>query len=397
MKHFKKFFGPWVFTVALIALLMGTGSAGAISATHLRVANCTSGIVPSPNPGSLNILRGITYVSENNVWAAGSYVNGQTNLADTLIEHWNGLQWSLVSSPNVGSANNYLYGISADSANDIWAVGYDSTGYTQSIIEHWDGSQWSLIPHPNPGTGFNYLNGVDAISSYNVWFVGEEINKSQTQDDILIEHWDGTQWTVYTSPDPGAAENALDSVAAVSPNDIWTVGNYSNTNDHNLTLTEHWNGSSWSWVNSPSVGSFANFLRGVATVSTNDVWAVGFYWASPGDITDTLTENWNGSGWNVIPSPNPPGGDNFLGGVFALNATNVYAVGSSVSGTLVIKWNGTAWVIIPSFNVSDASNSLLAISGPPPNGASGNSLWAAGFYVNNQNNAENTLIERFCL
>ena len=41
-------------------------------------------------------------------------------------------------------------------------------------------------------------------------------------------------------------------------------------------LTEHWNGSNWSIVSSPSPGTYnGNELYGVAAISTNDVWAVG--------------------------------------------------------------------------------------------------------------------------
>src|SRR5438128_549063 len=32
--------------------------------------------------------------------------------------------WSVVSSPNVGTRSNYLNGVKAVSANDVWAVGY---------------------------------------------------------------------------------------------------------------------------------------------------------------------------------------------------------------------------------------------------------------------------------
>ena len=59
------------------------------------------------------------------------------------------------------------------------------------------------------------------------------------------------------------------------------------------TLVEHWNGSAWSVVPSPNVGgSYDNALYGVAAVSANDVWAVGH----DGDpITgQTLVEHWNG-------------------------------------------------------------------------------------------------------
>jgi hypothetical protein len=42
------------------------------------------------------------------------------------------------------------------------------------------------------------------------------------------------------------------------------------------TLIEHWNGSAWTIVPSPNVGSGNNSLAAVAARSANDVWAVGY-------------------------------------------------------------------------------------------------------------------------
>src|SRR5438552_1075181 len=39
----------------------------------------------------------------------------------------------------------------------------------------------------------------------------------------------GPSWGVVTGPSPGSADNALNGVAAVSANDVWAVGYYSNT------------------------------------------------------------------------------------------------------------------------------------------------------------------------
>ena len=47
----------------------------------------------------------------------------------TLILHWNGKSWTQVPSPNPGgpSHGNLLFGVTATSARNAWAVGYDTT------------------------------------------------------------------------------------------------------------------------------------------------------------------------------------------------------------------------------------------------------------------------------
>jgi hypothetical protein len=60
-----------------------------------------------------------------------------------------------------------------------------------------------------------------------------------------------------------------------------------------------WNGSSWSIVPSPNVGTHDNLLA-VAAVSGASAWAVGAG-GSPGR---TLIERWNGTAWKIQASPN---------------------------------------------------------------------------------------------
>ncbi len=160
------------------------------------------------------------------------------------------------------------HGVAAISPTDAWAVGNGSGGL--SLIEHWNGSNWGLVPNPNPGP-LNELFGVAAVSSDDVWAVGLYTVSSPYQQLTLIEHWNGTSWRVVPSPSPSGAFSQLNAVTAVSSNDLWAVGYDSTTSD--FTLIEHWNGSNWSIVSSPNQGS--DQLNAVAAISSSDVWAVG--------------------------------------------------------------------------------------------------------------------------
>src|SRR6266581_3390102 len=59
-------------------------------------------------------------------------------------------------------------------------------------------------------------------------------------DATLTEHWDGGTWTVVPSPAPGTV-SLLRSVRGTSPSDVWAVGEYSD-GTMNKTLTMHWDG-----------------------------------------------------------------------------------------------------------------------------------------------------------
>src|ERR1700680_4862350 len=91
--------------------------------------------------------------------------------------------WSVVPSPNSGSGSNVLDGIAAVSANNDWAVGYSltSSGIYQTLIEHWNGTKWSVVPSPNVGASSNDLTSVAQVpGSTAVWAVGYSQNTSNS-------------------------------------------------------------------------------------------------------------------------------------------------------------------------------------------------------------------------
>jgi hypothetical protein len=327
-------------------------------------------------------LNSVVVISANNIWTVG---NGPCCPQTTLIEHWNGSTWSIVPSPNVESNYNFLLGVGAVSSNNVWAVGSYilSSGTRQTLIEHWNGSYWSVVSSPNVGTGDNQLSSVTAVSPTNVWAVGE--GSSQT----LIEHWNGTAWSVVPSPNVGKGV-ALYGVAAVSPTNVWAVGEGSSQ-----TLIEHWNGSSWTIVPSPNGSvSGSSYLSGVTTVSSNNVWAVGYYSNTNSNVNafQTLTEHWNGSTWSIVPSPNA-GVGNYLFSVGAVSANDIWAVGTyypTIIGgnqqTLIEHWNGSTWSIVPSPNVGGVT--LFGVGA-----VSSNNVWAVGYYLDT--NGSQPLIEHW--
>jgi hypothetical protein len=218
--------------------------------------------------GNLGVVAA---VSARNVWAVG-----------TIIEHWDGSAWSVVHSPSQPGLSNTFGGLAAIAPNNVWAAGYtydSSSGVSRTLIEHWNGSAWSIVPSPNPSLSENRLNTMTALSANNIWAVGHTVDNSSklSQTQTLIEHWDGSTWSVVNSPNVKGAFNNLNGVAAVSGRDIWAVGNASfllNTQ----TLIEHWNGTTWNITFSPNVPSTDNFLYGVTRVPyTDEAWSVGFY------------------------------------------------------------------------------------------------------------------------
>lgn len=350
-----------------------TSSSLQVSQNRFSLTSCGKwSVVPSPNSSLVpDGLSAVAAISATDVWAVGT-AGSQTSSGQTLTEHWNGTNWQIVQSPNPGTRYNTLSGVTAISATNVWAVGYfvNDNQVTQTLTEHWNGTRWSVVKSPSPFSINNELFSVAAVSASNVWAVGFSTG-STTTDHTLIEHWNGTSWSVVKSPNPGSSSDSLSGVAAISANNVWAVGA---SNTFSLTLIEHWNGTSWSVVKSPSPGS-GDSLSDVSAVSANNVWAAGYTFN--GSSIQTLVEHWNGTSWQVVKSPNVGASPSFWG-LTAISATDVWAVGSdrnsnNVTQPLTAQWNGTQWTVVKSPNPGSFNTQLVSVAA-----ISATDVWAVG-------------------
>jgi hypothetical protein len=244
--------------------------------------------------------------------------------------------------------------------NNVWAVGNINIGQANpnQIIEHFDGTKWSVSPGPvfKP-TDQHALDGVSAISPTDMWATGSIltlIGGSQIAFP-LFEHFDGTSWTATI--DESNLDCFMFGISALATNDVWAVGDVGAVSG---TFVEHFDGTSWSVVPSSSPGNGQNVLLGVTAIAPNDVWAVGFFVAAVNQDRPqkTLIEHWDGTSWKVVPSPNVGGNNsttvsNELRGVTAVSANDVWAFGDTDAfgpekiTNLVLHWDGRSWKIVP--------------------------------------------------
>lgn len=191
----------------------------------------------------------------------------------------------------------------------------------------------------------------------------------------MVEHFNGTGWSIVPSPDPETGASAFDGLQAIGgagANDLWAVGTYGNS--FIAPLLEHWNGASWSFVSPPEVSGIAT---AVSAVSSTDVWVVG--------DTDggTFSLRWDGTTWSVIATPFLEDGsapDNLLTGLTATGPTDVWASGyegnvdqQNLSDPYVLHWNGTTWSLTRLPDPGSAGSMLTAITA-----VSAAEVWASG-------------------
>ena len=149
------------------------------------------------------------------------------------------------------SSNPVLFGVSAVSGSDAWAVGrQNSTGVFKTLILHWNGTAWSKVKSPSPSLADAELMGVSAVSGSDAWAVGWYWNRTGTATQTLILHWNGTAWRQVKSPNPSSdspytPNNSLYGVSARSGSDAWAVGDHDTQVSTTNSLIAHWNGTAW--------------------------------------------------------------------------------------------------------------------------------------------------------
>src|SRR5207244_4175617 len=121
----------------------------------------------SPSPaGYIDDLYGSFAFSAQDVWSVGESAR-QGSGDKPLAEHWDGRRWRAIGTGRGESLN----AVGGACPVDMWAVG--TTG-SVTLTDHWDGSSWTTVPSPSVPHVGNLLFGVTAISSTDVWAVGQE-------------------------------------------------------------------------------------------------------------------------------------------------------------------------------------------------------------------------------
>jgi hypothetical protein len=374
---------------SLATTIVAAGAAVLLAAGPALAQSWT--IVSAPPTGENGQLAGVSAVSDTDAWAVGSTnarLNGVA--AKPLIDNWNGTSWTQVATPATPGNTASLAAVSASSATDAWAVGHTQVNKEDfaPLGLHWTGTAWSVSSSFATALAGQIADGVADISPTDAYAIGGGLGSAATG---LVAQWNGSTWSRVAVPLPSGAgpTSTLNAISASGPDDVWILGTYelSSTDLRSETYSLYWNGSTWSVVPMPlnpssNIEAFYQ-LNAIQVNSPTDVWAVG-----SSDVTNSTTgvttgseliEHWNGTAWTIVPSPSPGSGSGLYGVTTSNAASDVWAVGAytpagtTQTQTLTLNWNGTEWTQVASPDNGNP-NVLLSTSTLP-----GTSIvWAVG-------------------
>jgi hypothetical protein len=353
-------------------------------------------VVPSPSFGMLdNNLAAVSAGCSSDAWAVGSfYPPGQGgNVLRALGLHFDGTRWTGYPLPNVGLNENSLLGVSELPSGEAWAVGYyQSADYKQrTLIEHYDGTDWKVVASPNPGSRQNIVYGVAAISNKDVWAVGGTQNDDYLWRTLAL-HWDGDEWSVVPTVDPGATGNVFYAVSASSTG-VYATGQIAGTGFPGVALVERWDGTKWNVVSTPADPGGTDMSLAV-TASGASVTIVGDRESSLAPYT-TFVASGTASGLGLLSSPNEGTTENDLFGAATAADGSTWAVGWTIDATtgnhdtLLEQGAAGTWSLVtgPNPNPSNGDNGLSSVAAIP-----GGGLWAVGITPNTAGNPSTLIL-----
>jgi hypothetical protein len=216
-------------------------------------------------------LSGVAGRSADDVWAVGRVLIDHVNAP--LIEHWNGSAWSAVAGPRIGGRSSGLRDVAVANGRSAWAVGWvvRQDRAFRPLVEHWDGSEWRIVS--TPGTALDAtLSGVAVLADDDVFAVGWSWQRGQTN--TLVLHWDGSSWTPVSLSGPDAASARLSAIADVEGGAV-AVGQADDQQRIARPVAFRWNGSAWTQLNVDPPGPNDANLNDVTDDGAGGLIAVG--------------------------------------------------------------------------------------------------------------------------
>jgi hypothetical protein len=377
--------GIHLSTLTVAAVVTATAAAGVPAAIAAPNAGAVrTGTAPVAAPAWHTVRAGrltstadlfdVTTAGANAAWAVGiQTVDGATQ---GVILHWNGTAWRRQATPDVPATATWE-AVSAASAHDVWAYGWDQTRET---LAHYDGTRWKNVDLPALPDGQIYGFAELAAVPGTLWVA----------TDSAIAAYSGGTWTSTALP----ASTFISSVQARSATDAWAVGQrVSGLTSRPVAL--HWDGRAWQDVSPTGTGTGLQ-LTDVYQESARSVWATEVTTATEDTPRQTRVLHWDGHGWLDATGPQLDLGSSVVSGdgkgtVWVSGDPNGYE-GPAVYWRL----RHGVWTSVPGDTVPGGVTQSYDVTDLAPIGSTGR-FWSVGSYeliVGESTSATYELIQR---
>jgi hypothetical protein len=290
-----------------------------------------------------------------NLYAGGEFITAGGVIVNQIAV-WNGSNWSGIDGGIAGNApqvNALLF----DKNGNLYVGGHFSRAGKVSAarVAMWNGTVWSRV-----GFGFNAKVNALAFDGVGNLYAGGEFSKTGGQDASLIAKWNGVTWSAL---DSGITSAPLGSYLPLSyvyslqvdnANNLYVAGKFNIAGGVRVSNLARWNGSAWN-----AMGGFSHTVNSLALDSKGNLLAAGEF-ILINDLYVYHIARWNGTGWTGL-------GSGLDGNVKALaldSNNNLLAGGTfiaagAVGATNIANWNGTEWCVVVNGGMGDSISALV--------------------------------------
>lgn len=294
-------------------------------------ANCAEWSTPTaPEADSPVMIRGVEVLADDDIWMVG---------AAGVATHFDGVEWTVMTTPPVNGKLVHYEDVSASSPDDVWACGaYVQDGVNVLAIARWNGVSWTHLPVPQP-PALAYLSDIEAIAPDDVYACGYRSDATR----FLLLHWNGFVWSeVSLPPSVNTINQQLWTLTSTGPDNIYAAGAILPNGGAWEAVIYRFDGRAWTKVPNVPQPEGNPIIYDMTAVSPTDIWAVGDMFVVDAGKS-TMTMHYDGVNWTHVPSPNPGAGWNLLFGVAASDANHVVACGyhyyGAVNEPIAMTWD----------------------------------------------------------
>jgi len=279
---------------------------------------------------------------------AEAFQAGQSASPISIVQNWNSAAsvvtaGAFASSGSLGTARSQIAGFGATTDASIGAGGYryGPNAYTNAS-EEYNGSTFSATPNMPVSLGFRNAGGTVTAG---IVFGGHD-NTSPANTSL----WDGSSY----SNGPNIVDSGYGTMGNGSQTAAFMCGSAS-TPERPNSLTEEYNGSSWS-----SVPATLNTARGNGMGVGSQTAGLAIGGGSPSPVYTNM-EEYDGSTWTnghtlVVGASR----SSAQGGSAPQDNTMIAAGGASSAIATAQQYNGTAWSTSPSLSTARLQNGMGA-------------------------------------
>lgn len=202
-------------------------------------------------------LRKVQTAGPDNIWAAGSYIDGGITYGVIAHSADGGATWENQYPSTL--PGNELQGLYTHDGQHIWATGTPQDGYALVLHSDDGGQSWTRQVGGDI-VNWTHINGLSAANHSQIWAIpGVEIGGS-AGNGIIYSSDGGTNWSRQTDAFGGLYDG--NEIDVVDSQVIWAV------NDTDILRTTN-GGADWE-----ASGQNATYIMGVCGASEREAWAV---------------------------------------------------------------------------------------------------------------------------